>query len=310
MATSFSELRKTRAESLSTLAKKVDDLAKGTGGKYADDELKASYWQPSVDKAGNGYAVIRFLPAPPGEDEPFVRIWDHGFKGPTGAWYIEKSLTTIGLKDPAGEYNSTLWNASSDENSEERKQARAQKRRLSYHANIYIVKDSGNPENEGKVFRYSFGKKIWDKLAQAMNPEFEDESPMNPFDLWEGADFKLKIRQVEGYRNYDKSEFDSKSPLFKDDDKLESIWKMCYPLRELVDPKNFKTYDELKARLDKVLGTRAAGGGSTQGHNRGDEPDREEYRPKAKAQTGPEPSESAPWAGDAVDDDMSFFEKL
>lgn len=208
------------------------------------------FWKPEVDKSGNGFAIIRFLPAPAGEDVPFVRVWDHGFQGP-GGWYIEKSLTTLGQKDPVSEYNTELWNSGIEANKET---VRKQKRRLSYFSNIYVISDKANPDNEGRVFLFKYGKKIFEKLNAAMNPEFEDEAPLNPFDLWEGANFKLKIRNVEGYRNYDKSEFDKSAPLFEDDGKLEQVWKKQYKLSEFTDPTNFKSYDELKAKLNRVLG--------------------------------------------------------
>lgn len=247
----FSALKKNRTSQLETLTAELNKLNTKAQDKSADDR----FWYPAVDKAGNGYAVIRFLPAPENEDVPFVRIWDHGFKGP-GGWYIENSRTSLGPneKDPVGELNSKLWNTSEDDNSPERKQARAQKRRLTYISNIIVLKDPANPENEGKVFLYKYGKKIFDKLQEAMNPQFADEKPLNPFDLWEGANFKLKIRQVEGYRNYDKSEFDESGPLLDDDAKLEKIWRKEHPLQTFLDPSNFKSYDELKAKLHKVLG--------------------------------------------------------
>lgn len=246
----FSSLKKNSKAQFESLNAELGKLNTKSSSKAEDDRM----WYPAVDKAGNGYAVIRFLPAAEGEDVPFIRIWDHGFKGPTGKWYIENSLTTIGEKDPVGEYNSKLWNVSDDDSSPERKQARAQKRRLTYISNIIVLKDPANPENEGKVFLFKYGKKIFDKLQEAMNPQFADEKPMNPFDLWEGANFKIKIRNVEGYRNYDKSEFDERGALLDDDAKLEKIWKKEYPLQPFLDRKNFKTYDELKRKLNEVLG--------------------------------------------------------
>jgi len=193
MASNFADLKKNRKSSFDKLSQDLDKLTKGNE-RQKDD----TFWAPTVDKAGNGYAVIRFLPAPAGEDAPYVRYWDHGFQGPTGKWYIENSLTSIGQEDPVAQFNGKLWNVSQDDNSPERKQARKQKRRLHFVSNILVVQDSANPENEGKVFKYKYGKKIFNKLNELMNPEFEDEQPMNPFDLWEGANFKLKIRQVEG----------------------------------------------------------------------------------------------------------------
>lgn len=246
MTMSFDALKKNRSSSLDKLNNQLSQIAT----KSYSDPNEGKFWKPTRDKAGNGFAIIRFLPPSAGEEMPFVRLWDHGFQGPTGLWYIENSLTTIGKDDPVSEFNSKLWNSGVEADKE---QARKQKRRLKYVSNIYVVKDSGNPENDGKVFMYQFGKKIFDKLNDLMNPSFEDESPVNPFDFWEGANFRLKIRQFEGYPNYDKSEFDSPSPLFEDDDKLEGVWKQQHQLQELVDEKNFKSYGDLKAKLYRVL---------------------------------------------------------
>jgi len=248
----FDSLKRNRY-SLEKLTKAIEATTQSTStesGSREDPRL----WQPTVDKAGNGMAIIRFLPAPSvdGEDAlPWVRVFSHGFQGP-GGWYIENSLTTLNQKDPVSEYNSTLWNSGIEANKEI---ARKQKRRLNYIANVFVVSDPSNPENEGQIRIYKFGKKIFDKITEAMNPEFADETPVNPFDMWEGANFKLKIRNVEGYRNYDKSEFAEKSALLDGDDaKLEALWKQEHSLKEFLDPKHFKPYDLLKARLDKVLG--------------------------------------------------------
>ena len=297
MATDFAALKKSRSNSLSKLVQETTKINTPSEGSSADDR----FWQPTVDKAGNGYAVIRFLPEPKGEDLPWVRLFNHGFQGPGGAWYIENSLTTFGEKDPVSEYNSSLWNNGTDAGKE---QARKQKRRLSYIANIYVVKDPGNPENEGKVFLYKFGKKIFDKLNEAMNPEFEDESPCNPFDFWEGADLKLKIRNVEGYRNYDKSEFDSPSPLLEgDDDKLEKVYESLYSLQDFLDRKHFKSYAELQARLNRVLGL---DGSSPQPRTTAE--DNVVEAPVAKS--APAPKQASVSVGDDDDDTLSFFEKL
>ena len=248
MATSFASLKKSRSSSLSKLVTETSKINAPSEGSNEDNR----FWTPTVDKAGNGYAVIRFLPEPKGEDLPWVRLFSHGFQGPAGKWYIENSLTTFNEKDPVSEYNSSLWNNGTDAGKD---QARKQKRRLSYIANIYVVKDPANPENEGTVRLYKFGKKIFDKLNEKMNPEFEDETAVNPFDFWDGADLKLKIRNVEGYRNYDKSEFAEPSPLLDgDDDKLEKVYEGMHPLQDFLDRKNFKTYAELQAKLDMVLG--------------------------------------------------------
>jgi len=249
---SFANLKRSRND-LDKLTKAIEDSTSPTS-KEAGSKDDTRLWQPTVDKAGNGMAVIRFLPAPAvdGDDAlPWVRRFDHGFQGP-GGWYIENSLTTLGQKDPVSEYNTTLWNSGIEANKDI---ARKQKRRLHYIANILVVSDPSNPSNEGQIKLFKFGKKIFDKITEAMNPEFADETPINPFDMWEGANFKLKIRNVEGYRNYDKSEFADKSALLDgDDEKLEALWKKEYSLKEFTDPSNFKSYEVLKAKLDKVLG--------------------------------------------------------
>jgi len=214
---------------------------------YVDERI----WKPELDKSGNGYAVIRFLPSPEGEDSmPWAKLWNHAFQGPTGKWFIENSLTTLNQKDPVSEYNSSLWNSGVESDKEI---ARRQKRKLQYYSNIYVVSDPQHPENEGKVFLFRYGKKIFDKIMEALQPQFEDETPLNPFDFWEGANFKLKIRKVDGYWNYDKSEFESPSKLNEDDAILDKIYKSEYSLSEFTAPSNFKTYDELKSRLDDVL---------------------------------------------------------
>ena len=250
---SFASLKKASStgNTFARLTKEIEKLNQPTQGNTGADER---LWKPELDKSGNGYAVIRFLPAPDGEDLPFAKVWSHAFKGPGGQWYIENSLTTLGKQDPVSEYNTELWNAAG-EGSSERAQARAQKRKLSYYSNIYVVSDPAHPENEGKVFLYKYGKKIFDKLVEAMQPAFADETPIDPFNFWKGADFKLKIRKVDGYWNYDKSEFATPNTLGDyDDARLEQIWKEGYSLADFEDPKNFKSYDQLKARLSLVLG--------------------------------------------------------
>jgi len=296
---SLSNLKRSRGSSIDKLvsaAAKLDENA-SSNNNGPDERI----WKPTVDKAGNGYAVIRFLPAPEGEELPWVRYWDHGFKGETtGMWYIEKSLTSIGQKDPVSEVNSRLWNSGVDADKET---ARRQKRRLHYVSNIYVVSDPENPQNEGKVFLYVYGKKIFDKLMDSMQPQFQDEDPVNPFDLWEGADFKLKIRQVEGYRNYDRAEF-AKPAALADDEQLEEVYAKAYPLNEFTDPANYKSYEELKARLDAVLGV---GGDFT--------PQQQEDL-SVTAESAPmktvEPSEPSSVSSDDDEDDdtMSYFSKL
>jgi len=244
---SFADLKK-QSKLGNLTAKLVKEVEKmnNNGGASGDDRV----WKLECDKSGNGYAVIRFLPAPDGEDLPFVKLYSHAFQGP-GGWYIENSLTTLGQKDPVSEYNTMLWNNGTDAGKEA---ARKQKRKLTYMANVYVVKDPANPQNEGKVMLYKFGKKIFDKLTAAMQPEFEDEEAIDPFDFWQGANFKLKAKNVAGYRNYDSSEFARQDALLDDDDAMEAIWKKEYSLAELVAPDQFKSYDELKKRLDYVLG--------------------------------------------------------
>ena len=251
---SFASLKKasSKGDTFAKLSREIEKLNQPAAGSSADER----FWKPELDKSGNGYAVIRFLPAPDGEDMPWAKVWSHAFKGPGGQWYIENSLTTLGKDDPVGELNRELWNSGRDSDKEI---ARAQKRKLSYYSNIYVVQDPAHPENEGRVFLYKFGKKIFDKLVEAMQPAFADESPIDPFNFWKGADFKLKIRKVDGYWNYDKSEFAAPKVLGNfDDDKLEGIWKEGYSLAEFEAEKNFKSYEDLQKRLNLVLGKGAA----------------------------------------------------
>lgn len=290
------------------LEKVQNHLSKANSGGYQDDSDK--YWKLDVDKAGNGYAVIRFLPEPEGEEFQFVKIWDHGFQG-TGGWYIENSLTTIGKADPVAEYNSQLWNSGIEANKEI---ARKYKRRLSYVSNILVVKDPAHPENEGKVFLYKFGKKIFDKINAAMNPEFADEEKFNPYDIVDGADFKLKARNGDGgYRTYESSAFApcgaialSNGPL--DDDELDQVLGSMHSLQALVDPSKFKSYDELKARFYKVLGL---DGGKRAPTNTAEDDDVEEAPAFKQRQAQPmkEASSQMSFGGDD-DDDMSFFKSL
>ena len=293
----FQNLKRNR-DQISKLVQAAESVGGSTEKKsYVDERV----WKPTVDKAGNGYAVLRFLPASEGAELPWVRYWDHGFKGPTGLWYIENSLTSIGQTDPVGELNSRLWNTGNDSDKEK---ARAQKRRLHYVTNILVLQDPSNPANEGKVFLYKFGKKIFDKIMDSMQPEFADEDPVNPFDFWEGADFKLKIRNVEGYRNYDKSEFSGVSSLYDaDESRLESVYNQLHDLSEFTNPTNYKSYDELKAKLMKVLGEEATAGAYTV---------RQEMQINEPAPS-PEPQRLEPVSADQLsdeDDTMSYFAKL
>ena len=240
---SFKEMKKNRMANLESLSKQVEKLAEKPS--YEDERI----WKLERDKTGNGYAVIRFLPAKEGEDVPWQRIWTHGFKGP-GGWYIENSLTTLGKDDPVSKANTALWNSGIDS---DKNIARERRRKLNYYSNIYVVEDAANPQNEGKVFLFRYGKKIFEKITGVMNPEFKDETPLNPFDLWEGANFKIKMRQVDGFPNYDKSEFTDSCPLAGDEKKLEEVWKQQYSLNEIVEEKNFKNYAELEARFNTVI---------------------------------------------------------
>jgi len=290
---SLENLKRNR-DQISKLVQAVENAGGSTEKKNYDDER---IWKPTVDKAGNGYAVIRFLPAMEGQELPWARYWDHAFKGPTGLWYIENSLTSIGQSDPVGELNSRLWNTGNDSDKEK---ARAQKRRLHYVTNILVLQDPSAPHNEGKIFLYKFGKKIFDKIIDVMQPQFADENPVNPFDFWEGADFKLKIRNVEGYRNYDKSEFDKSSALYKGDEpKLEELYSNLHNLNEFTDPTNYKSYDDLKAKLERVLGETSAMGAPTM---------------KQEAMVNePAPAKepvTAEQVSEAPDDTMSYFAQL
>ena len=307
MATSFASLRKSSKTQFEKLGSELQKLSNPQSNNTPQEDGR--FWKPEVDKSGNGYAVIRFLPAPAGEDIPFVRIFDHAFQGPGGQWYIEKSLTTLGEQDPVSEYNKELWATGVKANQD---QVRKQKRRLSFISNIYVVSDPKHPENEGKVFLYRYGKKIFDKLSAAMEPEFEDETPLNPFDLWEGANFKLKIRKVEGYQNYDKSEFDSASALFDSDDEMESIWKQEHPLQPFLDRSNFKSYDALKERLYKALGLNGGAVKPAAGSPPWDEEEDSAPPPVAKAAAAKPAKAKAATAEVAAeeDDDMNFFQSL
>ena len=284
-----------RSNSLDKLLNAVkEDNAPQEKKSYVDERL----WKPELDKSGNGYAVIRFLPSPEGEDLPWAKVWNHAFQGPTGQWYIENSLTTIGQKDPVSEYNSKLWNSGIESDKEI---ARKQKRKLQYFSNILVVSDPKHPENEGKVFLFRYGKKIFDKMMEAMQPAFEDETPINPFDFWEGADFKLKIRKVDGFWNYDKSEFAAPSPISDDESKIESIWKSQHSLAEKLDASNFKSYDELSTRFHAVIS------GTTTVGNVSEEMDDE---PVATPVVDTKPVEAPTTSQEEEEDTMDYFSKL
>ena len=293
---SFANLKKqSKLGSLTQkLVKEVEKM--NNNGASGDDRL----WKLECDKSGNGYAVIRFLPAPDKEDLPFVKLYSHAFQGP-GGWYIENSLTTLGQKDPVSEYNTQLWNNGTDAGKDA---ARRQKRKLTYISNIYVVKDPANPENEGKVFLYKYGKKIFDKLTAAMQPEFEDEEAIDPFDFWQGANFKLKAKNVAGYRNYDSSEFTAVTPLLDDDDALEGLWKKESSLQEFVAADQFKSYEDLKKRLGYVLGNKTTVREDVETIDEDDDRGSAEQLVTAAITSKPSPVE------DDEDDALSYFAKL
>ena len=292
---SFANLKSNRGSSIDKLVKAAEAVTTKTETKsYADDR----FWKPTQDKAGNGYAVIRFLPAKEGEDLPWVRYWDHGFKGPTGLWYIENSLTSIGQPDPVSESNGLLWNSGREE---DKQTARDRKRRLHYVSNIMVVSDSANPEAEGKVYLYKFGKKIFDKIMDQMQPQFQDEEPVNPFDFWEGADFKIRIRKVEGWTNYDKSEFAAAAPVAGgEEEALEVIYNKLHNLSDFTKPENYKTYAELKAKMNRVLGVDAGASMA---------PEDMQYAP-APSETVAESAPIASASEGNEDDTLSYFAKL
>ena len=302
----LNSLRASRNQDFGKIASAFDKISnpQSDSKSYEDDR----FWKLEADKAGNGTAVIRFLPRVEGDELPWVKIFSHGFKGPTGKWYIENSLTTLGQNDPVGELNTTLWNSGSDANKEI---ARTQKRRLHFVSNVLIVSDPKHPENEGKVMLFKFGKKIFDKIMNKAKPTFEDEKPVNVFDLWEGANFKLRMRKVEGYPNYDESTFSDPAPVKPTDEEILKVVNAQYKLSEFVDPKNFKSYEELKAKLDSVLSGAASYG--TTASDLANEP-----LPVAEAKTftsAPPPSFTAAPAAKAPeinddDDVMSFFQKI
>ena len=308
---SFANLKKQSSlgSLTSKLVKEVEKMNNTSGG--ADERL----WKPEMDKTGNGFAVIRFLPAPEGEELPWAKMYSHAFQGP-GGWYIENSLTTIGQKDPLSEYNRELWNSG---NEADKETVRKQKRKLSYYANIYVVQDKANPQNEGKVFLYKFGKKIFDKVMEAMQPEFEDETPINPFDFWQGANFKLKLKKVAGYWNYDSSEFDRPAPLLDDDDAMEAVWKKQYSLTALTAADQFKSYDQLENRLNMVLGKKnpparydeeTANEDSDRGSYSPDFNSRQESKP-VPANLKEELNNLSPTKTDEDEDDaLSYFQRL
>ena len=295
---SFKDLKK--QSSLGSLTQKlVKEVEKmNTTGGGADERL----WKPELDKTGNGYAVIRFLPASKTEEMPWARVWSHAFQGP-GGWYIENSLTTLGQKDPVSEENTILWNTGVDSDKEI---ARKRKRKLSYYSNIYVVSDPKHPDNEGKVFLFKFGKKIFDKITEAMNPAFEDEKPINPFDFWSGANFKLKIRKVDGFWNYDKSEFEAPTAIADNDDTIKEIWGKQYPLKPFLEASNFKSYDDLREKFNRVI----AGSKNTETASEIDLPPTTSGTAPVQKTAAVGQVNEASKSGDNDDDTLSYFSRL
>jgi hypothetical protein len=303
----FASFKKSSKSTLGKIAKELEKVTKGGGeNSYKDDRM----WQPEVDKTGNGYAVIRFLPAPPNEDLPWVRVFSHGFQS-KGGWYIENCPTTIGQKCPVCEANNELWNSGNDD---DKNIARDRKRKLSYISNILVVDDPVNPANNGKVFLYRYGKKIFDKINDKMNPQFNDEDPVNPFDFWQGANFKLKIRQVEGYRNYDKSEFSASSPLLEGNDKeLESLWRKEYSLQDFVKPDQFKSHAELKMKFQSVInGSNSAKAEEMDLNEEEEETPQKKFTPKFPAKEAKNPGREvkSKVEEDGDDDALDYFKRL
>ena len=300
---SFKDLKKSSTDSMKRLLNEAEKLKKGGGeSSYEDNRI----WKPTLDKSSNGYAVIRFLPASEGEDLPWIRQFSHGFQG-KGGWYIENCPTTIGGKCPVCEANNELWNSGNDD---DKNIARDRKRKLSYISNILVISDPSAPENEGKVFLYKYGKKIFEKIEEKMHPQFQDEEAVNPFDYWKGAEFKLKVRKVDGYVNYDKSEFAAPMPLFGgDDSKLEAIWKTQYPLKDFTNPKEYKGYDELKRKFDMVLSGGSNAPKRAEEIEDSEETSEESWSAPPKSKSAKEiktENEQTDFSGDA----MSYFERL
>jgi len=302
----INSLRAARNTDFSKLASEFEREVNPESAKSYDD---TRFWKPERDKAGNASATIRFLPKTQNDELPWVKLWTHGFKGPTGRWYIENSLTTIGLPDPVSELNTKLWNSTEDDKSPERKQARDQKRKLNYISNVLIINDPKHPENNGQVKLFKFGKKIFDKIMDKARPTFEDQDPVNVFDFWEGANFKLRMKNVDGYPNYDSSEFESVAPL-GDDDAIVSVATRQYTLAEFTDPKNFKSYDELKAKLESVLNGTAAPTTSAAAMAA------EEFAPSrpmpsvGESKPAPAPKAKAATIDEDDDDVMSYFQSI
>ena len=307
MTLDLASLRAMRKSSSATLQKISAELQKQDSSKYSADDSR--FWRATVDKAGNGSAVIRFLPSIDPDALPWVKVYDHGFQGPTGKWYIENCRSTLGEPDPVVEYCNTLWNGSEDD----KNLARKLKRRLSYYANVLIIKDPGNPDNEGKVFIFKFGKKLFDKIKGKLQPDFDDESPVDVFNPWEGANFRLRIRKVEGWSNTDKSEFESPSPIADDDEEILNILNQRHDLKFLTEPSRFKSYDDLKAKFEMVMNGQPSAGMKKAADMLLDDEEQEQELPKPSVKEVAEPKltqkPKAPFE-DEDDEDLSFFKDL
>jgi hypothetical protein len=301
----LNSLRKMRNSDFSKIAQEFEKTVNPQQTQSYED---TRFWKPERDKSGNAQATIRFLPRTEGDELPWVKIFSHGFQGPGGKWYIENSLTTLGQNDPVGELNAKLWNSGSEANKD---LARKQKRRLHYIANVLIVSDPKHPENEGQVKLFKFGKKIFDKIMDKARPTFEDEEPVNVFDYWEGANFKLRMKTVEGYPNYDQSTFAEPSAIADDDEEILAIAKQQHKLSEFLDAKNFKSYDELKKKLDMVLNGDFVGMTAEEIAEQEDRPVMEAPQPAAKppVKVASKPAKE-PSVTDDDDDVLSYFQSL
>lgn len=303
----FASFKKSSKSNLGKIAKELEKVTKGGGeNSYKDDR----FWKAEVDKSGNGYAVIRFLPAPVNEDLPWVRVFSHGFQS-KGGWFIENCPTTIGGKCPVCEANNELWNSGNDD---DKNIARDRKRKLSYVSNVLVIDDPSNPANNGKVFLFRYGKKIFDKVNDKMNPQYKDEDAVNPFDFWQGANFKLKIRNVEGYTNYDKSEFSASAPLLEGNDKeLEALWRKEYSLLEFVKPDQFKPHAELKTKFQSVVNGSTSAKAENMDLSEEDEVPQKKFTPKfpeAQPKSVGRTSKPTNEEGGEEDDALDYFRKL
>lgn len=242
----FKDFKKNKGNFLETLNQKIKE-------SNTTFEPDARYFQVTKDKAGNGVALVRFLP---GKDTPWVRYWSHSFEY-NGGWYIENSRTSLKEDDPVSEYNKLLWDSGKEEYKEFVSLKPGTKRKLNYVSNIYVIEDPANPENNGKVFLYQYGAKIYDKIKALMQPSIKTLPPVNPFNPFDGANLQIIIKKVAGYPNYDDTKFIQEGSKLGNDDEIEKIYNQQYDLEDILKESNFKPYEKLKARLIKVLGKNA-----------------------------------------------------